>query len=115
MTLADTVDRVKQRDVELTEAPLGYSIRALGELAGAIEGRPGTLEYITVELHWQGKGVARAALNEFIELSRDSGSMEVTTNNATHPAMEHILETEGFERQSDDIGWVKEVRRRRPR
>ena len=109
MTLADTVDRVEQRDVELSEAPLGYSILALGELAGAIEGRPGELEYITVELHWEGKGVARAALNEFIELSRDVGSTDVTTNNATHPAMEHILETEGFERQPNDIGWIKRV------
>lgn len=109
MTLADTVDRVKRRDVELTEAPLGYSILALGELAGAIEGHPGTLEYITVELHWQGKGVARAALNEFIERSRDAGSTDVSTNNATHPAMEHLLETEGFERHPNDIGWIKRV------
>lgn len=30
-------------------------------------------------------------------------------NNATHPAMEHILETEGFEKQPNEIGWMKNI------
>lgn len=106
---ADEPNPVSQEDVELTEALLGYDIRIRGTYAGAIEGIPGQLEYITVERHWEGSGVARAALNEFIELSRDHGLSEITTNNATHPAMEHILETEGFTRRSQDIGWIKRI------
>lgn len=109
MTLADDLERVRQEDISLTEEPLGYTIRVHGEYAGAIEGRPGRLEYIAVELHWQGKGVARAALNEVIELSREHGESEVSTNNVTHPAMEHILRTEEFERRSQGAKWVKEI------
>lgn len=33
----------------------------------------------------------------------------LTTNNATHRAMEHILTTEGFKEQSDGVEWVKEL------
>lgn len=93
----------------LTEGVLGYNILVDGEYVGAIEGVPGELEYIEVEMHLEGKGVARAALDEFIALSGAHGISEVTTNNAVHPAMEHVLETEGFERVSDGIGWVKEI------
>lgn len=109
MSGASDIDQVDSEDVELTEAFLGYNILVEGERTGAIEGVPGSLEHIEVEMHWEGKGVARAALNEFISLSREHGETTVTTNNATHPAMEHILETEGFEQSSDDIGWEKEV------
>ena len=109
MSEASDADRVNPEDVELTEALLGYSVLVNGERVGSIEGLPGSLEYIEVELHWEGKGVARAALHEFISLSREHNVTKVTTNNATHPAMEHILETEGFEENSDGIGWEKEV------
>ena len=109
MSEASDIDRVDSEDIELTEAFLGYSILVDGEHAGAIEGVPGSLEHIEVEMHWEGKGVAKAALNEFISLSREHGETTVTTNNATYPAMEHILETEGFEKSSDGIGWEKEV------
>lgn len=109
MSEADDVDQVDPEGVELTEAFLGYDILVNGERVGAIEGRLGYLEHIEVEMHWEGKGVARAALNEFISLSREHGETTVTTNNATHPAMEHILETEGFEESSNDIGWEKEI------
>lgn len=108
-TIADDVDTVSRADVELTEAVLGYSIQVYGERAGAIEGVPGRLEYIVVEPHWEGKSVARSALAAFVELSRDHGEPAVTTNDAIHPAMEHILETAGFERRSGEIGWVKPI------
>lgn len=109
MSSADDIDQVEQGDVTLADAFLGYNIRVNGENAGFIEGIPGMLEHIEVEMHWEDKGVARAALNEFIELSQEHGESEVTTSNVVHPAMEHILETEGFEEQTDDIGWVKEI------
>jgi len=109
MTAADDVNTVDPEAVSLTEAMLGYDILVDGEYAGAIEGVSGELEYLTVELHWEDKGVGRAALNEFIELSLIEGCSEVSTNNATHPAMEHILETEGFEKRSGEIGWMKEL------
>ena len=109
MSEADGVDQVDPEGVELTEAFLGYSILVNGEGVGSIEGRLGSLEHIEVEMHWEEKGVARAALNEFISLSREHGETTVTTNNATHPAMEHILETEGFEERSNEIGWVKQI------
>lgn len=108
MTVADDIDEVDPDMVTLTETMLGYNILVDGENAGAIEGVPGQLEYITVQIHWEDKGVARAALNKFIELSRAEGSSEVTTNNTTHPAMEHILKTEGFEKRAEMIGWLKE-------
>jgi len=106
---ASDIDRVDSEDVELTEAFLGYNILVDGERTGAIGGVPGSLEHIKMEMHWEGRRVARAALNEFISLSREHGETTVIMNNATHPAMEHILETEGFKKCSDDIGWEKEV------
>lgn len=109
MTSADDYQEVRQADITLTEGLLGYNIRIDGEHAGAIEGIPGHLEYIELELHWEGKGVARAAINEFIDLSLAHGATEVTATNATHPAMGHILETEEFEEQHDDTGWVKQI------
>jgi len=109
MSKADEIDRFTQDDITLTDRVLGYSIRVHGEHAGAMEAIPGSLEYIELEAHWEGKGVARAALKEFARLSREQGETELTTNNATHPAMQHILKTEGFERKADDIGWVKEL------
>jgi len=109
MTNLEDIDRVNPDDVSLTEGPMGYTILVDGQRVGAIEGLPGQLEHISVELHLEGKGIGRAALNEFIELSRFCGASEVTTNNATHPAMEHILETEGFEEKDDGIGWVKDI------
>lgn len=109
MTRADDADQVHPDDVTLTNTVLGYDILVDGERAGAIEGIPGRLEYIEIEMHWEGKGVARAALDRFAELSRDRGVSELTTNNTTHPAMEHILGSEGFEQQSDGVGWVKDL------
>lgn len=107
MTQADDFERVRREDVSLMEGPLGYTIRVHGQYAGAIEGKPDRLEYIEIDLHWEGKGVARAALNEFIELSREHSEAEVSTNNATHPAMEHILRTEEFERPPQGAKWEK--------
>jgi GNAT superfamily N-acetyltransferase len=109
LTSAEEIEEVGQEDIVLSEGVLGYNINVHGEHVGAIEAVPGQLEYIEIEMHWEGKGVARAALNEFIDLSREYGESEVTTNNATHPAMEHILETEGFEKKSGDLGWVKQT------
>ncbi|WP_188877472.1 GNAT family N-acetyltransferase [Halarchaeum grantii] len=109
MTLADEIEEVEPEEVRLDEAMLGYNIYVCGEYAGAIEGVPGSLEHLVVEMHWEGKGVGRTALRKFIELSRAEGCSVVTTNNDVHPAMTHILETEGFEEQTDGIGWEKEV------
>jgi len=109
MSNADDISQINPNNVTLTEGTLGYNILVEGEHVGAIEGVPGHLEHIEVELHWEGKGVGRAALKAFIDLSREQGVSEVTTNNAVHPAMEHILKTEGFEEQSDGIGWVKDT------
>lgn len=109
MDLVDNIGEVNPDRVTLEEGMLGYDILVEGESAGAIEGVPGHLEYIEVDMHWKGKGVGRAALNAFIDLSREQGVSEVTTNNAVHPAMEHILKTEGFKEQSDDIGWMKNI------
>ena len=105
MSEADDVDQVDPEGVELTEAFLGYDILVNGERVGAIEGRLGCLEHIEVEMHWKGKRRSKGC----ISLSREHGETTVTTNNATHPAMEHILETEGFEESSNDIGWEKEI------
>ena len=109
MSEASDIDQVNPGDVELSEAFLGYNILVDGERVGAIEGVPGSLEHIEVDMHWEGKGIARTALNEFISLSQEQGETTVSTNNATHPAMEHILKTEGFEESSDGIGWEKEI------
>jgi GNAT superfamily N-acetyltransferase len=97
-------DNVASDAVTLVDAPLGYSIRVNGEHAGAIEGIPGELEYIELESHWEGQGVARAAIQEFVEMSFAVGYNTVRATNATHDAMEHILRTEGFVRSDD--GWV---------
>lgn len=96
-------------DVELTEAMLGYSIIVDGDHVGSIEGVPGQLEYIEVHMHREGEGIGRAALQEFVAVSRAVGHDVVRTNNDTHPAMEHILETEDFERVEDGVGWVKKL------
>ncbi|WP_121823222.1 GNAT family N-acetyltransferase [Halostella salina] len=109
MSDPDKIDQVSTEDVEFTEATLGYAILVYGTYVGAIEGFPGKLEHIEVEPHWEGKGIARTALQEFISLSQDHGISEVTVNNAVHPAMEHILNTEGFEETSDDVGWKIEI------
>jgi hypothetical protein len=109
MTSADDVDKVKPEDITLTEGAPGYHILVRGEHVGAIEGHPGYFEYIEIEMHWEGKGVARSALRRLMDLSRAHGESTLVTNNAVHPAMEHILETEGFEEDLDDVGWVKEL------
>lgn len=109
MTDPDKIKQVSSEDVVLTEAGLGYAILVNGTHVGVIEGIPGKLEYIEVEPHWEGKGIARAALHAFVCLSRDHGTPEVTINNAVHPAMAHILETEGLEEQSEAISWKIET------
>lgn len=109
MSESDEINQVSTEDVELSEAGLGYAILVNGTYVGTIEGVPGKLEHIEVEPHWEGKGIARAALHEFICLGRDHGVPEVTVNNAVHPAMEHIPETEGFEKDSEDVGWTIET------
>lgn len=105
----DDIDQVNPEEVSLTDGILGYNILLSGEYVGSLEAHPGSIEHLEVEIHWQGKGIARAALNEFIEFSRECGESEVTTNSAIHPAMEYILETEGFEEQTEGIGWAKEI------
>jgi len=109
MTISDTIDQVDPENISLVEAPLGYNILVRGERAGAIEGYPGKLDYVEVESHWEDKGVARAAINEFIEFSQECGVPEVATSNATNPIMGHILETEGFEEVP--CGWKKGIER----
>jgi GNAT superfamily N-acetyltransferase len=109
LTQADEFDNVDTDDVHLSEAVLGFNISVAGEHVGTIEGVPGQLDHIEIQSHWEGKGVGRAALNNFIELSREHGEEEVTTNNAVHPAMEHILDTEGFSENPDGIGWAKKI------
>ena len=94
--LSDEIDHVEESEIVLKPIMLGYSIRVLGVHVGAVEAVPGRLEYIELEQGWEGKGVTRATLNAFIDLSRRKGYEEVSTNNPTHPAMRHILETEGF-------------------
>lgn len=108
MHLSDEYDEVPPEKVTLVEGIIGYQIHVDGEYAGAIEGVPGKLQHFVVEMHWQGKGVGRAALQEFVELSAEHGESEVVTNNVMHDAMEHILETEGFEPR-EEIGWVKRL------
>jgi hypothetical protein len=108
MHLSDEYDEVPPEKVTLEEGMLGYVILVDGEYAGAIEGIPGSLEGFNVEMHWQEKGVGRAAVQEFVELSAEHGESEVVTNNVLHDAMRHILETEGFEPR-DEMGWVKSL------
>ena len=102
-------DQVDESDIDLTEMVLGYTVSIRGRRVGAIEGIPGDIQYLMVEPPYQNKGVARAALNAFIRRSRLEGASKVTTNNVIHSAMEHILETEGFEERAEEIGWVKEI------
>lgn len=109
MSDPDEIDQVNPEHVALTEAGLGYAILVNETYVGAIEGIPGKLEHIEVEPHWEGKGIARAALQEFISLSRNHGISEITVNNTVHPAMDHILETMGFEEASEDIGWKRKT------
>ena len=103
------LDNVDQSDIIFTENVIGYNILIGVDYVGAIEGVPGQISNLVVEPHCQDNGVARAALNTFIRRSRFEGASEITTNNVIHPAMEHILETEGFEERTDEIGWVKEI------
>jgi len=109
MSIADDVQTVTKDDIELTDTMLGYKTLIRGEYAGAIEGIPGKLEYLMIKPHWQGKGAGRAALQVFIEYSREMGHETVVTNNDTHPAMRHVLETEGFTERDDEIGWRLEL------
>jgi GNAT superfamily N-acetyltransferase len=108
-TRADEYDTVSPDDLTLTESFLGYTVSVDGEAIGSIEGTPGKLEYLVIEPHWEGKGAARAALKRFVERTRAAGHETVTTNNAVHDAMEHILETEGFEHRPDEGGWAKDL------
>jgi GNAT superfamily N-acetyltransferase len=105
----DQIDQIDSGSVALTEAMLGYNILVDGEFVGSIEGIPGRIEYLVVQPNWQGKGIARTALNEFVSLSRKQGASKVTTNNAIHDAMEHILKTEGFTKQPDEGEWEKQL------
>ena len=109
MSRTDDIDYVDPEDVTLTEAMLGYDILVDGVHTGSIEGLPGQLDHIEVHPYWEDKGVARAALDTFIELSREHGISKLTTNDAVHPAIEHILASEGFDERQEDIGWVKEL------
>jgi hypothetical protein len=78
------------------------------KVSGAIEGVPGKFEYIEMEGHWEGKGVARAAFKRFYELSRRNGCETVQSTNPTVEAAEHLLKTEGFEEQLDG-SWTKDL------
>jgi predicted acetyltransferase len=106
MHLSDEYDEVPPEKVTLVEGIGGYQILVDGEYAGAIEGVPGKLHDFVVEMHWREKGVGRAALQKFVEFSAECWKSEVVTNNVMHDAMEHILETEGFEPR-DEMGWKK--------
>ena len=107
--MADQIDRVDMEKVHLEDGALGYNIYYEGYQVGSIEAIPGKLEHIAVEMHWEGKGIGRAAVRKFVALSREHGENVVITNNAVNPAMKHILETEGFEQRSDEVGWKKEI------
>lgn len=102
-------ESVDSDDVTIVESVGGYQIQVDGSPAGMIEGVPGQLEYVVVEMPWEGRGVGREAVREFVRLSRRRGESEVRTNNATSEAMAHILETEGFEKRDDGAAWVKEL------
>lgn len=109
MAKTGKAERVDETAITLSHSILGYDIYVDGDCAGAIEGVPGRIEYLLIEPYMEGKGVARAALHEFIHLSRAHGASEITTNNVVNPAMEHILKTEDFKEQPDESGWVKEI------
>lgn len=96
-------------DVDLQETLGGYTIVSDGEQVGFIEGVPGYLEYLTVELPWEDQGIGRSAVRAFAQFSHEAGHEELGTTNTTHEAMTHILETEGFERREDDGYWVQDL------
>lgn len=109
MTESDDVDRVSPADVTLSEWVLGYDILIEGQHVGSLETLPGKLKYINIPPSWERKGVARAALRAFIDLCRKQGFSSVTTTESLHPAMDHILETEGFVEDADGSGWSKDI------
>jgi len=92
-------EQIEREQLELREVSSGYEILVDGQHAGVIEGQPGWLGYIDLELRWEGRGVARAAIREFVDRSLEAGVSEVRARNPTHSAAAHLLETEGFERQ----------------
>jgi hypothetical protein len=107
---SDEDEKVATERVTLVEGELGYNILVDGERAGSIEGTPGQLEYIVIDVpKWEGCGVARAAVQSFVNLSRAANCETVTISNTTHPAAAHILETEGFEQSHDDKEWIKQL------
>ena len=79
MSRADDIDHVDSKNVTLTEAMLGYDIFVDGVHVGSTEGLIGQLDHIEVHPHWEGKGVSWAALDTFIELSREHGVSKLTT------------------------------------
>ncbi|AZQ15478.1 hypothetical protein [Halorubrum sp. PV6] len=101
--------QVEQDDIDLTEWVLGFEIRVDGDMVGAIEGEPGTIEYFTVIPNPKYEHLKQAALNEFIEESRNHGATEIVTSGLMEPSVIPTLEAEGFEERSDEIGWVKEI------
>jgi hypothetical protein len=109
MSKYEQADRICPGDLTLTESMMGYDVMLGSHTIGSIEGTPGEIQYLIIKDHLTGNGAGRSALQSFVELSRKSGASEVTTNNAVHDAMEHILKTEGFEQRSDSCGWVKEI------
>ena len=97
-------DSISSTDIELVRAGLCYQIRACGTQAGSIEGVPGYMEYICLYPHLEGKGIARATLEAFVEESLQYGETDIKTSNATNEKMAHILETEPSWEQTD-LGW----------
>jgi GNAT superfamily N-acetyltransferase len=97
------------KDVKLTESIGGYAIIHEGEQVGSIEGVPGFLEYLVIRPRWIGEGFARAAVREFAEFSYQEGQDKLEATNTTHDAMEHILETEGFEETEDGVGLIRDL------
>ncbi|WP_143421200.1 hypothetical protein [Halorubrum ezzemoulense] len=101
--------QVGQDDIDLTEWVLGFEIRVDGNMVGAIEGEPGTIEYFTVNPKAEYQHLKQAALNEFINLSQDHGATEIVTSGLMEPSVIPTLEAEGFEERSNETGWVKEI------
>ena len=104
----DSIDQADSSKVTLSEDILGFVILYGSTSVGSMEAIPGQIEFIEIAPPWQGKGIARIAVKKLIELSREAGISQVTTNNTTHPAMDHILSTEGFE-EREEVGWAKEL------
>jgi len=101
--------QVEQDDVRLTEWVLGFEIRVDGDMVGAIEGEPGTIEYFTVIPNAEYEHLKQAALNKFIDRSRDCGATKIVTSGLMEPSVIPTLEAEGFEERSNETGWVKEI------